>query len=388
MYSTQPIPETYASLYYLSLGATPFLLSVGMGFAASIAIALMQVPGGYLADRHGRKWLVSTMSFGVAAGYLFYILAPSWQFIVAGMVLQNLCLIYQPALLAMLLDSLKPESRGKGFSFQSVVVSLVSLPAPLIAQTLILKLGFNTGMRLAYTLVLIAYLAAAALRSKLTETLPPNGNSAKPNLLEAFRNYPSALKESWRVWSKVPRSAYWIFITSLVMNGLVAGCQLYFVVYATRVLKLSESQWALIMAFMYLSTALPALAAGLRMDTKGRKRILILGYLLHAPAMLLFVYGSFHMLLFAFFLYGLGHMLQVNGSQIFIGDVVPRELRGKAIGIIQFIMFFSQAVAQVALGFAYAYIMPQLPFLILAAASLPLALTVVFKVSEPKVRET
>jgi hypothetical protein len=51
MYFAQPIPATYASLYYLSLGADAFLLSV-IGFAGSIAVALVQFPGGYLADKH------------------------------------------------------------------------------------------------------------------------------------------------------------------------------------------------------------------------------------------------------------------------------------------------------------------------------------------------
>ena len=55
MYSTQPIPDTYSSLYYISLGATPFLLSV-MFFVGSLAIAFVQFPGGYLADKNGRRW--------------------------------------------------------------------------------------------------------------------------------------------------------------------------------------------------------------------------------------------------------------------------------------------------------------------------------------------
>lgn len=61
MYFAGPIPQTYASLYYLSLGADEFLLSV-IGFTGSIAIALVQFPGGYLADKHGRRWLVATMT--------------------------------------------------------------------------------------------------------------------------------------------------------------------------------------------------------------------------------------------------------------------------------------------------------------------------------------
>jgi hypothetical protein len=38
------------------------------------------------------------------------------------------------------MDSLPPENRGSGFSFQSVITTLVLLPAPLIAQYLVIPL--------------------------------------------------------------------------------------------------------------------------------------------------------------------------------------------------------------------------------------------------------
>ena len=71
MYSASPIPQTYASLYYLSLGADDFLLSI-IGFAGYIAIALVQLPGGYFAEKHGRRWLIATMTFGLAFSTFFY----------------------------------------------------------------------------------------------------------------------------------------------------------------------------------------------------------------------------------------------------------------------------------------------------------------------------
>ncbi len=137
MNSTQPIAGTFSSKYFVSLGATPFILSM-MFFVSSLAIAFVQFPGGYLADQHGRKWLVAIMTFGLSFGYLFLVFAPSWQWIVLGLVIQNLCLIYQPALMAMMIDSLDPAKRGTGLNFYSVVTGLVAIPAPLIAGALIL----------------------------------------------------------------------------------------------------------------------------------------------------------------------------------------------------------------------------------------------------------
>ena len=142
-----------------------FLIAV-MGFAGSIAVALVQFPGGYLADKQGRRGLIVTMTFGLAIGSLFFIFAPSWQFILIGLLVQNVCSIYGPALMAMVIDSLPPENRGAGFSFQSVITTIIILPAPLIAQYLVAAFKFDLGMRIAYTMVAAAYFSISILRLK------------------------------------------------------------------------------------------------------------------------------------------------------------------------------------------------------------------------------
>jgi MFS family permease len=56
MFFAVPIPNTYAGKFYKDvLGADDFILSV-ISFAGSIALAFVQFPGGYLADKHGRRW--------------------------------------------------------------------------------------------------------------------------------------------------------------------------------------------------------------------------------------------------------------------------------------------------------------------------------------------
>lgn len=179
-------------------------------------------------------------------------------------------------------------------------------------------------MRIAYTIVAIAYFAISVLRLKLKETLPIKETRGRPSFLNALRIYPTSVKECIYVWRKVPKSAFNLFLAIIVINGLVVSCQTYFVVYATTILKISLEQWAIVVAFRYLSIAVPGILAGLSMDVMGRKRFLILGYLLYVPGMLLFVNGDFNMLLLAFFFFGLGNLLQLNSYQVLMGDLVPR----------------------------------------------------------------
>ncbi len=227
----------------------------------------------------------------------------------------------------------------------------------------------------------------ATLRLKLKETLPPTDVKKRPSFINVLREYPQAVKEGIGVWKKIPKSAFNLFVTIIIINGLVVSCQTYFVVYATSILKISLEQWAIIVAFRYLSIAVPGILAGLSMDIFGRKRFLILGYLLFVPGMLLFINADFNMLLLAFFFFGLGNLLQLNSYSVLMGDLVPRNLRGTATGCLQFFMFIMQAILLVVIGFLYAFISPQLPFLLLAAASIPLSIFVFLQVYEPANKE-
>ena len=382
MNATGPISATYASEYFKTvLGADDFVLSI-IAFSGLISVAVVQFPGGYLADKHGRRWLVYSMTFGVTFAYLFFIFAPSWPLIVFGTIIQSVCLIYQPALFAIMVDSVSPENRGAGFSMQAVITNLAGLPASLIAGYLVLVFNLNIGMRIAYAVAMIAYFAASLLRVRLKETLPSLKEDHHPNFLAAFKEYPQAVKESLGVWSRVPRSAYYLFICNAIINSLIVGCSTYFVIYAIENLKISNFQWALVLAVTAFTVAVPSVIAGLRMDMIGRKNYVILSYLCYIPAMILFVFGDYYVLLLAFSFFGLGQVLQSSSYQALLGDLTPRELRGRVVGCSQFFGYIAQAFTQLLIGLLFAYVWRPLPFLMLAASAIPLCLIVQYRVFE------
>ena len=50
---TAAIPYTYYPKYIEGLGGTPYIVGI-IGSASYATLALVQIPGGYIADRHGR----------------------------------------------------------------------------------------------------------------------------------------------------------------------------------------------------------------------------------------------------------------------------------------------------------------------------------------------
>src|SRR5262245_43768892 len=110
--------------------------------------ALYPYPGGWLADRLGRR--ASLVLFAVLAigGYLIYMAAPSWPWILAGTVLvmawSSLTL---PAIFAVIGDHLPPARRAIGFGVQSILKRVPIILAPPLGGALIAVFGFAGGIR-------------------------------------------------------------------------------------------------------------------------------------------------------------------------------------------------------------------------------------------------
>jgi len=378
------IPETYYSLYVLALGGTTVIIGV-IGFTSSLILGLIQFLGGYLADKHGRRWLVVTMTFGVAASYLIYALAPSWHLILLAGILQNLCLIYQPALGAITADSIPPERRGMGFSVQTLLPNVARLPGPVIAGALYLWLGLVLTMRVGYAVAFSLFLTAAILRIRLRETL--RGAVERPSASEVIGAYPKAVRESLGVWKFLPKAMFYLFVVSSLLQFFASLCSPFFVVYATKILAVGGFEWALLTALLLVARMLSALPSGKIIDKFGRRKPLALSHLLLLPVLLLFVYGDFYRLLLSLLMLGVSESMLAVSQQSLQADLTPRELRGKVIGCTQFASYLLAALGQLLGGVLYSYVSPQTPFFIFAASTIPLTAMTILLVHDPKKRE-
>jgi len=377
------MPTPNYQFYVQALGGTGLALGI-IGFTSFMALAAVQFPGGFLADRYGRKWLVSTMTFGLAISFLFYALAPSWHFILLGVVIQNLCLIYQPALFAMVSDSLPPERRGMGFSIIMLINSVVTTPGPIFAGLLFLHFGLENSMRIVYLIMTALYLSAAVMRLRLKETMT-NGDPIE--FKEFVSSYPRAIRESFDVWKTMPKSMFWLFITQVLAFLGLAFIQVINALYARDVLLIPESQWWLVFIPLFISMILLSFPIGKIVDKVGRKTPLLLSSLALAPAALLFIYGDFARVLIAMPLLGLGQLLAMSAASALQTDLVPQEKRGKVIGFTNFVSYIFMGFGMLLGNYLYASVLPQLPFLLLLVLLIPQFLITVFLIAEPKKRE-
>jgi MFS family permease len=376
------MPRSNFQFYIEALGGSSIALGI-IGLAEFLAMAAVAFPGGYLADKYGRRWLIKTMTFGMALSFLFFAFAPSWHFILLGAIVSSLCLIYQPALFAMVQDSLPPERRGMGSSIIQLIHGTFNTPGPILAIVIFSQFGKVLGMRIIYLLMTGLYLIAAVLRLRLKETM----TDGEPIRFSYFiSSYPRAVRESVGVWKVVPRAVMWLFsVRSLIMFGF-ALTNVINGLYARDVLGLSEGEWYFVFIPLLLTMVAASLPIGKMVDSIGRKIPLVLGLGLLGVATVVFVFGDFVLVNVSMSLFGLAQMLVMSGVMALLTDLIKPENRGKVMGFNNFFGYIIVGFGMILGGFLYEHFSPQSPFMLNLGVT-ALAFTIVLLlIHEPKHR--
>jgi MFS family permease len=383
---------TYEQPYLLALGATPILL--GIIYAIStVILSIVRLPGGYIADRFGRKKIVVTMTFGVAFSYLFYAYAPSWHWFLVGSIFNSVCLIYQPALMACLADSVPSERRGVAFAVRNFLPSLFSIPAPLVALYFVSTFGLVEGMRLAYLATTGMVLMAASLRwFCLKETLVEEQGLAKikgPNgFLKDFKNeYVEAINF---LLGSLPAFAVFYILFNFAQMGVGPLWAIYIIFY----LGIGKENWGLIRTISSIVSLLAFVPMGFFVDKIGRRKVLMIGLSVFFLSSLLFTMMqsnteySLPLALLSFAILTFASASTGIALSAFEADMVPREKRGRVLASLAIVSSLAGAIGQALSGFEYERIDPRFPFIKLTILMAACFLIVYFFIKEPAKRES
>jgi MFS family permease len=374
------MPNPNFQYYVEALGGTEVSLGI-IGLANFLGMAIVAFPGGYLADKCGRQKIVSTMSFGIALSFLFFAFAPTWEFILLGTIVSSLCLIYQPALFAMVQDSLPHNRRGMGSSLIELIHGSFNTPGPIIAGILLLRFGLIPSMRIIYLIMTTLFLIAAIWRLRLKETMK-NKDPIKFRYFVTL--YPKAVKESFSIWKKVPRSMFWLCIIQAIAMFGFSLTRVINAIYARDVLHISPNQWWLTFIPLLLTMVIASIPIGKMVDVIGRKIPLVLGSVTFGLSTIVFVFGDFIMVMISTILFGISLLLLMTSINALITDLVHEEKRGRVNGFVNFVSYVSQGLAMLIGSFLFAEVFPQLPFYLSLVLVVPILLIILFKVVEPE----
>jgi MFS family permease len=350
--------------YLLALGAP--IAAIGLfGTAEDFLDGLYQYPGGWLADRYGRRRALETVLALAAVGYGVYALASGWPVMFAGLLLVS-CWnsMGQPTLFAVIGDVLPPARRTAGFTLQGILRRVPIALAPTLGGLIIASLGIRSGVRVT---LLATVLVTGVTLGVVSRVRIPLMREAQATRIRA-------------VWVAFPRSLRWLLSSDVLIRVCDGLVDVFLVLYATVVVRVTAPQFGVLVGLQAATSIVAYLPAARVADRKGRKPFVIATFLAFALFPWAIVLSrSFSSLCLAFVLGGLRELGEPARKAMIVSAVVP-ALRARSIGLYYLIRSVAIAPAAFVGGLLW-QVRPSLPFLVAGVSGL--AGTLLFALTVP-----
>jgi MFS family permease len=317
--------------YMEALGAPPIAIGA-YGSGQDLLDGLYQYPGGWVADRFGRRVALRLFVGTAAVGYVAYLIAPSWPWLFVGLALAMAwSSMASPSLFAVVGDALPPARRAMGFTVQAILRRLPIAVAPTLGGVLITLYGIQAGMRVGFTASIALALLALLLLSRMKLGLAGG---------------PSAV-DIRGVWRSFPRSLRWLLASDVLIRACEGMAGVFIVLYATNVVGVSSPRFGALIA-VEMVTAMAIYVPAARMaDRLGRKGFVVATFLAFSLFPLAVgVARSFGALVVAFIVGGLREIGEPSRKALIV-DLSASEARARSVGL--YYLVRSVAVAPAAL---------------------------------------
>lgn len=302
--------------YLEALGAGTVAIGL-FGTTKDFFDAIYQYPGGWLADRLGRRRAFLLFIALASLGYLIYLFSPSWPFVFIGLgFVMAWSSMASPAIFAVIGDALPKDQRAMGFTIQSLFKRIPMAVAPLIGGVLIARLGVAGGVKagLAITLVLAALTIFVVKAVNL-----PVETGAPVNIRGVWISFHHALKR--------------LLISDIIIRTCEGLADVFVILYVTNVRHVSITQYSALVAIQMTTSMLVYLPAGRIADRIGRKPFVIATFVCFALFPLAVMLAScFTSFVAAFVIGGLREIGEPSRKAMIV-DFAEPHLRARTVGL-------------------------------------------------------
>jgi MFS family permease len=341
----------FRSPYIRELGASPLVLGL-MTSVGYVILAFIRIPGAYIADRYGRRKVIAVFTFGAALSYAFYVFAWDWRVIMVAVVVSSLSHIYQPALEAIEADSLPPDRRGLGYSLIWVMPGVPAFLGPVVSGYMVERYGLVPGMRVVYAAVFVCVLAVAAIRWRyLEETVGEGVGLGRSELVASFTESFGSIREAWR---GMGREIRYLTLVYLLMSLEYPLFDTFYSLFAYDVVGVTGLEWGLISTIGSVALIAVGYPAGKIVDRIGRKRSMLLAYLFSTPVIFGFMAArGFAQMVVVDVLFRVSTALFFPALMALRADMIPREMRGRVMGLMGTLRSLVMVPAATVFGYLY-----------------------------------
>jgi MFS family permease len=371
----------FVPIYLTELGAS--VEQVGMVFTlSSIVILFLLIFGGWLSDSIGRLRAIAIGSVGGIIGWTFMILAPSWQWMLVALSINQIpYALVGPSFRAFIAENSKEEHRGRVFGITDTIYQITGVVGPPLGGLLAGTYGFKAMLLTSG----ILYTMAAGLRIWMATTMK-SPQEENPQKLTAM-SFKSSVKTMFGmlVGGGV---ITWIFITDGVRDTAFRLSGELQPLYLERIAGISVEQIGILGAIFSIAMMFTPMLSGKLVDKYEERVPIALGFGMVFAAFVYFLQATnFIGFAVTWVIYGTGVGLLSPAYSSLMTKVVPQKMLGIFMGL-----FFS-SIGLISLpapwigAQLWERYSPRLPFVITAGAALLTLIPVLLKFKVPERKE-
>lgn len=331
-----------------TLGVSPAIVGLIEGIAESLA-SLLKVFSGYFSDKIKLRKPFTFFGYGFSAiGKLFLYLSTSWGGVLTARIIDRFGKGIRTAPRDVLIaDNSKIGKKGAAFGLHRAMDSFGAVAGVIAAYFLVTR--FKGEMKWVFLFSLIPAVLGVLVLFWVKE---------KKVSLDVVARKAPVLKLSWRALDKRLKL---FFLFSFVFT--LGNSSNQFLLLRAKDAGNPLSRVILFYLFYNVTYFLASYPAGRLSDKIGRKKLLVLGYILYGVVYLGFALNTcVYMMWFLFGLYGLYMGFTDGVEKALLSDLSPQDLRATTMGLHATLVGIGLFPASFIAGLLWKFFGAQAPF--------------------------
>jgi len=351
----------YQTLYFVALGTAPQYVGALVAYGTAVTILALLI-GGYIADNWGRRRVIIIFSWISVISSFLYVVIDSPILIIVPLTFGSLASVYTPAFNSLMMDSIEPSDRIRGFSVFNAINTIPSIFVPTVGGLLMYHFGILNGIKIAYVLSGTFGVIGVTIRTaKLGETY-----FVKPKEEKSFLHYiksslVNGIKATSRSGSIVKKLLVYVTLAG-IGTGLTAP---YVSIYVVDNLKINPIDYSLVVDLAGAVTVALLLGIIFLIQRLGARKSVLVASVASPLSNVMFTQAKTMDELLEWGVTGaVATALQAPSLGTMQAEAIPIEDRGKILAMFSILPAMVSLPSQVGAGVLYTSVSPVTPFLL------------------------